>query len=310
MPHSNIRVIVNPKAGRGLRDEDLQSLRSRFTAHGLTAEFMLTAAPGHATELARVSRAAGCAVIAVVGGDGTMNEVVQAYIDDDGQPLAGPPLAILPAGTGGDFRRTLGLGKNLDEAVGRIRHGADHPADLGLVHFKNDEGKDTLRAFLNSVSFGLGGLVDRIVNRSGKRFGGTVSFLLGTVQGLVEYSNQAVRIVVDGELFYEGRVVNAAVCNGRYFGGGMCIAPITDPSDGRFEVVALGNLSVLEVLGLTGVIYQGAHLGKDRVNVTHGTVITIEPLGSDPVLMDCDGEAPGRLPAKITILPGAVKLRH
>ncbi len=310
MTTSTVRVIVNPRAGRGIRDEDLLALRARFVAQGLKAEFMITAAPGHAAELARIARDAGAEVIAVVGGDGTMNEVVQAYIDDEGRPVAGPALAVLPAGTGGDFRRTLGLSKNLDEAVGRIRYGADHPADLGVLRFKNDEGADACRAFLNAASFGLGGLVDRIVNKSGKRFGGTASFFLATAQGLAEYRNQPIRIRVDGELFFEGRVVNAAVCNGRYFGGGMCIAPMADPGDGRFEVVALGDLSVLEVLAFTGSIYQGAHLGKDRVHVTHGAVIEVEPLCPEPVLIDCDGEAPGRLPAKITLLHHAVKLRH
>jgi diacylglycerol kinase (ATP) len=310
MTTSTVRVIVNPRAGRGLRDEDLQALRARFVNHGLKAEFMITAAPGHAGELARIARDAGAEVIAVVGGDGTMNEVVQAYIDSDGRPIAGPALAALPMGTGGDFRRTIGLSKNLDEAVGRIRYGADHATDLGVVCFVDDDGRETRRAFLNIVSFGLGGLVDRIVNKSGKKLGGTASFFLATAQGMAKYQNQPVRIRVDGAVAFEGRVVNAAVCNGRYFGGGMCIAPMADPTDGRLEVVVLGDLTVPEVLAFSGSIYQGAHLGKDRVHVSHGTTVVIEPLCPEPVLMDCDGEAPGRLPATITLLHHAVKLRH
>jgi diacylglycerol kinase (ATP) len=310
MTTSTVRVIVNPRAGRGLGDEDLQALRQRFVNQGLHAEFMITAAPGHAAELARIARDVGAEVVAVVGGDGTMNEVVQAYVDDEGKPIPGPALAVLPAGTGGDFRRTLGLSKNLDEAVGRIRYGSDHPTDLGLLRFAKDDGSQGVRAFLNIASCGLGGLVDRIVNASGKRFGGTVSFFLGTAEGLAKYRNQPVRIRVDGELFHEGRVVNAAVANGRYFGGGMCIAPMADPTDGRFEVVVMGNFSVPEVLAFTGKIYQGAHLGNARVHVSHGKHVEIEPLGADPVLIDCDGEAPGRLPARFEVLHHAVKLRH
>jgi diacylglycerol kinase (ATP) len=310
MTTSTVRVIVNPRAGRGLGEEDLQALRERFRAQGLHAEFMVTAAAGHATELARVARGVGAEVLAVVGGDGTMNEVVQAYVDGEGKPLDGPALAVLPAGTGGDFRRTIGLSKNLDEAIGRIRYGANHAADLGLMRFTKDDGSEGVRAFLNIASFGLGGLVDRIVNASGKRFGGTASFYLGTVEGLAKYRNQPVRIRVDGEPFFEGRLVNGAVCNGRYFGGGMCIAPMADPGDGRFEVVVMGDFSIPEVVAFTGRIYQGAHLGKDRVHVTHGRRVEAEPLTGEPVLIDCDGEAPGRLPASFEVLPGAVKLRH
>lgn len=310
MTTSTVRVIVNPRAGRGLGEADIQSLRERFRNQGLHAEFMVTAAAGHATELARVARSVGAEVLAVVGGDGTMNEVVQAYLDEDGKPVDGPALAVLPAGTGGDFRRTIGLSKNLDEAIGRIRYGSDHRADLGVMRFTKEDGSEGRQAFLNIASFGLGGLVDRIVNASGKRFGGTVSFYLATIEGLAKYRNQPVSMRVDGEPFFEGRMVNAAVCNGRYFGGGMCIAPMADPGDGRFEVVVMGDLAIPEIVAFTGRIYQGAHLGDARVHVGHGCRVDVAALTSDPVLIDCDGEAPGRLPASFELLPGAVKLRH
>jgi YegS/Rv2252/BmrU family lipid kinase len=310
MTMATVRVIVNPRAGRGLGDDDLHALRQRFVDHGLRADFMITAAPGHATELARVAREVGAEVVAVVGGDGTMNEVVQAYIDADGKPIGGPALAIVPVGTGGDFRRTVGLGRNLDEAVGRIRYGSDHPTDLGLLRFTKDDGTAAVRAFLNVASCGLGGRVDRIVNASGKRVGGTIGFFLGTVEALTKYRNQPVRVVVDGEVFHEGRIVNVAIANGRYFGGGMCIAPMADPTDGRFEIVVMGDFSALETLAFARSIYQGAHLGHARVHVTHGARIELEPLASAPVLINCDGEAPGRLPAHFTLVHHAVNLRH
>ena len=310
MTTSTVRVIVNPRAGRGIGEKELHELRGHFAALDLHAEFMLTAAPGHATELARIARDVKAEVLAVVGGDGTMNEVVQAYIDADGHPIPGPALAVLPAGTGGDFRRTIGLSKNLDEAIGRIRYGADHATDLGVMRFVGDDGRPRIRAFLNIASFGLGGFVDRLVNASGKRLGGGVTFYVATVRALAQYRNQPVRISVDGEPFFEGRLVNGAVCNGRYFGGGMCIAPMADPGDGRLEIVVMGDFSVPEIVAFTTKIYQGAHLGNHRMHVAHGLRVEAEPLTSEPVLIDCDGEAPGRLPASFELHPGALRLRH
>ena len=165
MTTSTVRVIVNPRAGRGIRDEDL--LAPRFVAQGLKAEFMITAAPGHAAELARIARDAGAEVIAVVGGDGTMNEVVQAYIDDEGRPVAGPALAVLPAGTGGDFRRTLGLSgaRGSAERAGAATRGADTRRERdGTTGDVNDTGdmsapsRHALTLFTaSSLNIGKGG---------------------------------------------------------------------------------------------------------------------------------------------------------
>jgi diacylglycerol kinase (ATP) len=305
-----VRVILNPNAAAGAALHRVKQIGETLRRYDLPHEIVLTRARGHAKELAQAAAADGVDVIAVVGGDGTLNEVSQAYVDDRGEAVAGPDLALIPSGTGGDFKKTLGMSGALEEAVARIRHGQKRPIDLGVLRLTALTGEERVRAFVNIASFGIGGQVDAIVNRSPKWLGGQAAFFLATLRAMASYKNASVRVKVDGKPWFEGPVFNVAIANGRFFGGGMMIAPHADPSDGRFECVALGDLTRPEVIGLSAKVYQGAHLASPDVRVTSGTRVEAEPLYPwASVLLDVDGEQPGKLPVKATLIPRALTFR-
>jgi YegS/Rv2252/BmrU family lipid kinase len=310
---SRVRVILNPMAAAGAALHKVRDVEDALRRYELAHEIVLTRVRGHAAELARAAASDGVDVVAVVGGDGTLNEVIQAYMSPSGEPVNGPDLALIPSGTGGDFKRSFGMSGAIDEAVARIRHGAKRSVDLGALRLVGHGGEDIVRAFVNIASFGLGGAVDAVVNDAPsilRYLGGRASFFTGTLRAMASYKNASVRVKVDGAAFYEGPVVNVAVANGRYFGGGMMIAPHADPSDGRFEVVVLGDLSRREVLGLTARVYKGAHLAADGVRVTSGTRVEAEAVHPwATVLMDVDGEQPGKLPMKARLHKGALTFR-
>lgn len=309
MPAPPIRVLLNPKAGAGAALRKLNLLREALRRQGLDHDVVETSRPGDATVLARAAREDGVQVIAVVGGDGTLNETVQAYLDEAGKPIAGPDLAVIPAGTGGDFKRSLGLSGSLEEAVGRLRR-PGRPVDLGALHLVDSRGAPVTRAFVNITSFGVGGLTDRLVNEGPKWLGGKPAFFLGSLRATLGYRNQAVRVRVDGDVLCEGPVFNVAVANGRYFGGGMLVAPHADLGDGQFDVVALGDLSLGEKLALSRSLYDGTHLGKPRIYEGRGRVIEAEPVNSwSEVLIDMDGETPGRLPLRAEAHEAALRVR-
>jgi len=245
-----IRIIVNPRAGAGAAARSARLVSSRLRAAGTQHDVEETTAPGEATRLARQARSDGVDVIAVVGGDGTLNEVAQAYLDDRGGPLAGPSIAVVPAGTGGDFSRLFQLARDPDRAARRIANGTPRPLDLGVLDVVTERGEPTRKAFLNIGSFGISGRIDRIVNRGPKWIGGRIAFAVGTVRAMSAYKNAPVSIKVDGRDWYEGRIVVVAIANGRYFGGGMKVAPNAEASDGLFDVVAVGDLSFAESLVL------------------------------------------------------------
>ena len=304
-----LHLIANPKAGAGRAAQRIPQIRRALADHGIEHELSLTEGPRDAARLARLAAEKGAEVIGVVGGDGTVNEVAQCYVDERGEPRPGPALALIPAGTGGDFRKTFGLDDNVVEAVRRLATATPRDIDLGVAELTNHAGSTETHAFINITSFGIGGLVDRLVNESPKWLGGRASFLLGTLRASLAYKNLAVSLRVDGKVCLETPIVSVAICNGRYFGGGMKIAPDADPSDGLFDVIAMCDLTRAQGIGLALKTYRGSHVGQPGVRVARGSEVEAVPLRKrDHVLIDLDGETPGRLPLRVHVLRGAVRL--
>jgi YegS/Rv2252/BmrU family lipid kinase len=305
-----VRVIMNPTAGQGRARAKLGEIERALAGHGGRSEILVTHGPGHATALARAAHAEGVNVIAVVGGDGTLNEVVQAYVGADAQPRPGPDLALIPCGTGGDWRRTLGLPSDVGVAVARAVDGKRREIDLGVVEFEPHPGQAPVRAFINVASFGLSGAVDAVVKGMPSALGGKGAFFAATLQAMARFTNPSVRVRVDGAPWLEGPSMTVAMGNGRFFGGGMMIAPDADPSDGKLSVVSLGDLSKMAAVGMTSKIYSGTHVGVRGVTVTSGNRIEAEPIHAwASVLLDIDGEQPGKLPMVATVHRAALRFR-
>ena len=306
----HLRVILNPTAGSGGAARKKSAITRALTVAGVAPEVVHTEGPGDAGRLVREARRDGVDCVVLVGGDGTLNDAAQGFLETDGTIASGPDLGLIPSGTGGDFRRTFELGDAVEEAAERLLRASPRPLDLGLLSVTSHDGQLVRRAFLNIASFGIGGLTDRIVNSSPKWMGGKAAFFTGTLRAMLVYKNAPVRVRVDGQVWLEAPIFNVALANGRFFGGGMMIAPNADPSDGLLDVVALHDQSKLQSSLLAQHIYKGTHLGQRGVSVTRGKVIEAEPLAATTeVLVDMDGETPGRLPLRAELSPGALRLR-
>lgn len=305
-----VRVIVNPSAGGGRARRVLPEISSAFDRAGIRCEIAETNAPNHASELARAGRQEGVDVLAAMGGDGTINEVVQAYLDQDGRPATGPDFAIIPFGTGGDFRRSFGWEQNLEESVRRIAAGASRKIDLGAARFKAADAGSGLRAFVNVCSTGISGVVTRAVNRSSKWLGGRLTFYTASFKATLGYANQPMQVTIDGEVVFKGPVYLLALANGRFFGGGMKVAPEADPSDGVLDCTLHGDLSKIAAISLTSGMYDGSHLTRAQARSWRGRNFEISPwLVPAETPIELDGETPGHLPLQVNILPGALTLR-
>jgi len=303
-------IIVNPKAGAGRAQRAAETLVARLRERSGDGELVLTQQPGHATLLARQAAATGVQTVVVVGGDGTIQEVVTGLcLSTDGQPstLPRPALALLPAGTGGDYRRTFGFDEAVDQAFSRIMSPRPVHVDVGRATLESPGGQRTVLAFANVLSFGLGGLTDRLVARSPKWIGGTAAFYLGAVRATLVYQPVPVELTVDGEVVEVAPFTNVALCLGKYFGGGMKIAPEADPSDGLLDIVTIVG-SRVSVLALTADIYRGTHVKRDGVRVLRGRRVSARVTRPGEVLVDVDGEQPGTLPIEVEVLPGALRL--
>src|SRR5437773_10066142 len=177
-----IRIIVNPRAGAGAAARAAQVVSATLKSSGTSHDLVETRGPGDATRLAGEARRQSIDVVAVVGGDGTLNEVAQAYLGESGAPVGGPIVAPVPAGTGGDFCRLFRLDRDPARSARRLTHRETRSIDLGLLELRSDGQAPIRRAFLNIGSFGISGRIDRIVNQGPKWMGGRVAFAVGTVR--------------------------------------------------------------------------------------------------------------------------------
>jgi YegS/Rv2252/BmrU family lipid kinase len=305
-------LVVNPRAGGGRAERVLSSLEAALRDAGARFETSLTRGQGDATRIVREAIADRAGGVAVVGGDGTFNEAVNGFFGEDGAPVETDAwLGPLPCGTGGDFRKVLGLGTDTIRAARGLLRAEPRRADAGWISFRDREGATARRAFLNIASFGVAGLVDELVNTGPKWMGGTAAFFVATLRALQRWTSPAVRVEVDGETAYEGPITNVAVANGQYFGGGMRIAPTASIDDGLFDVVCIEKLDLAKQARLTRHLYGDTVLTLPFIHHARGKVVVAELVdpGAQAVSMDVDGETPGLVPARFEIRPGAIRLR-
>lgn len=302
-------VIVNPKSQGGAVGKRWPELADEI-GRILPFDELRTSGPGDAIALTRKALREGADRVVALGGDGTVNEVVNGFFEEDGTPIAPEAtFGLLPYGTGGDFRRTMNIPRKLPEAARIIAGGNRRRVDLGRLTYQTPGGATAARMFANIASFGVSGVVDRLVNESGKKLGGKLAFALATARATWSYRNQRVELVFDGEAAsrVELTINTVAVANGRYFGGGMMMAPDAEVDDGRFDVVAMGDFNFGDLLRSGRRVYNGSHLTMDKVTHRRAAVVEAAPLEPGvAVELDVDGENLGRLPARFEAVPAAL----
>lgn len=302
-------IIANPRAGAGRAGRGLSGIEAAVRARFGPAEIRLSRAPGEVEALVREAAAAGVPTIVAVGGDGTVNEAVNGLWDEAAGRLAEPlpALLLLPAGTGGDYARSIGTA-GLDPAE-IVAIATERRVDLGRVSVAAPGGGVVSRLFANIASAGSSAAIAESVNRASKRLGGRLAFAWGTLRGLAGWRDRPVRVIVDGEVAAEEVLSAVVVAVGRCFGGGMRIAPEAILDDGRFDVVLMRPVGPLRFVAQGRRAYRGTHLGLPEFSLLRGRRVRVEVLDEgSSVPVEADGEHPGFLPLEAEILPGALRL--
>lgn len=257
---------------------------------------------GHGIALSRQLLEQGFDLIVAAGGDGTINEVANGFIQAD-QPISRTAcLAVLPLGTGGDFRRTLGISSNLAEAIAVLTTGAPLQIDVGKAVFAAPNGTRQTRYFVNVVSFGMGGEVASRAKNIFSPLGGSIAFLYATAAVFFRYRAKHVSLKMDGaESLLSLDITNIAVGNGRFHGGGMQVCPRAVLNDGALEITVIDYLRTLEVMKDLPVLYSTDIYRHPKVRHFRAARIVAE--ASEPTLIEIDGEPLGKLPLEIRLLP-------
>lgn len=299
--------IVNPNSANGLTGRVWPEISRAAQEVVGEFEYSMTEGPLHAVDLTRSAIKNGAEMVVSVGGDGTNNEVVNGFFED--RRIINPEavFAVVCSGTGSDFIRTAGVPRDFRESVKLLAGRGSRPIDLGEMTFKDHNGGDAHRYFINIASFGVGGEVDERVNNTSKALGGKVSFLYASMRATLAYKNKKVRIRLDDKIDVERKVFNVVVGNGQYQGAGMRASPKAVLDDGIFDVVVIGDLSFFEALKLARLIYEGKHVNMEKVESFRATMVRAE--SDERVLLDVDGEQPGVLPASFKVLPSVLRMK-
>ena len=298
--------IVNPASGAGKAGREWAQVQTWLPSTGIPHETVLTTRPLEATEIAQRAVRESRPVVVAVGGDGTLNEVVNGFFHNGAPIPTTTKLAMVPLGTGGDFRRTLRIPLDVRAAVQLLSSGVSRRLDVGCVTYEKADGSTAVRHFINIADAGLGGDVVNQMGNGTKRFG-NLAYTLGGFRALIGFKNKPMTVDIDDVTFQLPKAQQVVVANCQFFGGGMQMAPSASPTDGVFDVILIKNAGKIETMRGMNDFRAGKHLDQSnpKIELLYGKRVSVT--SPKKVRIDVDGEAVGFLPALFEIQPSSIE---
>lgn len=275
--------VVNPKAGRGAGSKAIDRIHKLSVAAGVTYEIEVTQGVGDATEIARNAESS---VVVAVGGDGTINEVVNGIIGTS------KILGVIPAGSGNDFIKSAGIPQSLEVACEAVWRGTTTAVDVGRVTCSGAgiRGNSDTRLFVNGAGIGFDAAVaDR--TRRHRWLTGTVLYAVAVLQTLGRYKSPLFSIRMGGGRETYGRKLLIAVGNGQCAGGGFYLTPDALLDDRQLDVCMIEDISAAQILILMPKVLRGRHMYSPSVSIERTDRIEVRADG--PFHAHADGEIVG-----------------
>jgi len=308
MAGTKIHVIINPASAAGStgrrQAEFLDAIRCRISRD---FSLFITGRPLDATASARRAATSGIDLLLVVGGDGTLQEAVNGLFDRKDPLNPRLQLGLISAGTGHGLAQSLDWPESLEDQCDAIARGSVRRIDIGRAEFKNGNDRLVERYFVNECQAGIGGEVVKKVGTGRKKLGGFAAFGLATLGAALRYPNRNITLAVDDGPAATGPFLGIIAANGSIMAGGMRLAPRAEVADGRFDILLIHGQTLFERLRNFPKIYSGRHLASPKFSYFRGKRLSLA--SDEDVSFEADGELLGRLPCRIEILPGALKLK-
>jgi len=298
-------VIVNPNAGNCKGKKDWNEISAFLNKEGLTFKVMFTEKKGDAICFATESISEGFRNIITVGGDGTLNEVVNGVCSNSVCPATDISLALIPVGTGNDWGRMFGIPLDYEKAIRIIGENKLTLHDVGLISFfDGTERKE--RYFINIAGLGFESVVVRRTNYQKDRGrSGKLIYLYNLLMSLLSYKNTKADIIIDGEKI-EADVFSINIGNGRYCGGGMRQTPDAIPDDGLLDVTIINGMGKFEIIRNLKILYDGTILSHPKIDGYRCKKIQVS--SGSIIYAEADGESLGHTPAEFSIIPAGLKI--
>lgn len=303
MTTSNAMLIVNPTAGGQNTHKELPKISAQLSKAGLSFDFVLTQGPGHAVEIAAQAISSGYKLLIAVGGDGTVNEVINGMLQSG--KVADMTLGIIPTGTAHALSYSLGIGNNFNKIYSYLVNNRKKQIDLGMVKCWN-RGHPVERFFINEASVGLSAeIVDAwglLPTRFGRRTNLPFRKLFG-YKALASHRNKAGKLQVGNDV-ESINICTVFIANGQYCADKMLIAPHARVNDGLLDAIIVGDVSKSELLKIRPTLYTGGHVNHDKIREIKVTDLMIE--SSEALLVEADGDVIGESPASFQVMPSAL----
>jgi YegS/Rv2252/BmrU family lipid kinase len=302
-------VIVNPNAGLRAGEKDWPEINQLLIDYGFDFDAIYTEKPFHGIELSRkMIQEKGYTKVIAVGGDGTLNEVVNGIFQQDRYASTDITLGMITVGTGNDWARMYSFPKKYKKAIKILRNELTFLQDVGKVKYRYDSA-DKNRYFVNMAGMGYDALVAKKTNlMKAKGRGGTFLYLFNLLTGLFQYEATLLNVLVDGSQVYDGRVFSMSIGICKYNGGGMMQLPNAIPDDGLLDVTLIKKTTKFRIVSNIKHLYDGSFVNMPEVLTFTGKRISITATPRHSIYLETDGESLGTSPLDFEIVPKAVKL--
>jgi YegS/Rv2252/BmrU family lipid kinase len=301
-------VIVNPNAGKRKGEKDWPEISTLLAEAGFEFTPEFTTHRNHAIALTQEYIRKGFRKIIVVGGDGTMNEVINGIFLQDEINTTDLTVGMIMVGTGNDWGRMYNLQEKYKKAVKILKKQRLFIQDAGMVKYYEGP-HEMIRYFVNIGGLGYDALVAKMTNRTKEKGGGgTMAYLVNLFKGLFSYHDAYLEIEVDGISVYKGKVFSMSVGICKYNGGGMMQLPFAVPDDGLFDVTIFKNVTKLTVLKHIKKLYSGTFTDLPFVQTHQGKTISIFSSTGNQSNLETDGESLGNSPFSFQIIPKSIRI--
>lgn len=303
-----IAFIVNPMAQSGATGKHLPHIKTRILAFFENAEIFVTERQGHAIEIARDCTYRGYGLVVAIGGDGTANEVLNGFMTGMTPANKNAGFSFINQGTGGDLQKSLGFEPGLDENLARIKRGWHQMVDTGKVQVTFADGSQHSRYFLNIASCGLSAEVAARINQSPAHLNGKLAYYWASLRSIFAHRTWRAQLELNGKVQLVEKLSLLAIANGKFFGGGMKIAPSALMEDGQLDKIAVSSMTPWFFLSHGWRVYNGSHVKLSQVSSQHCTHLRAQCLSNDLIGVEVEGENFGFLPATFEVMPKSLKL--
>jgi YegS/Rv2252/BmrU family lipid kinase len=298
-------VIVNPNAGNGRGKKDWTTISALLLKANLHFTARFTERKSQAIDFTMEGIAAGFRKIITVGGDGTLNEVVNGVFSSNSCLTTEITLGLIPVGTGNDWGRMFGIPLDYVKAINIIAENKQIVHDIGVISFFIGTERYT-RHFINIAGLGFESIVVRRTNiQKDKGRGGKLIYLYSLLMSLLSYKNTKAEVIIDGAKI-SADVFSINVGNGRYCGGGMRQTPNALPDDGLLDVTIINGMGKLEIIRNLKILYDGTILSHPKID---GYKCKELKVSSDSIIYaEADGESLGHTPVEFKIIPSSIRI--